>query len=88
MHMYGANPLDGTSYEPGRALVRCTRCAKAVAEWAAADHRREFESRVVERYTGGEHVQAADCQLRSSGRRSAQSLRTVLSTAICVIHPF
>lgn len=42
MHMYGAQPLEGLAYEPGRAIVRCTRCARSVSEWAAADHRREF----------------------------------------------
>ncbi|WOO81509.1 SAGA-associated factor 73 [Vanrija pseudolonga] len=38
MHMYGAQPLEVA--EPGRSVVRCTRCGRNVLEWAAGDHRR------------------------------------------------
>ncbi|BEJ13600.1 hypothetical protein CspHIS471_0307740 [Cutaneotrichosporon sp. HIS471] len=37
MHMYGAQPLGD---EPGRGVVRCTRCARTVLEWAAGEHQR------------------------------------------------
>ena len=47
MHMYGAQPVDGEQFEPGRSLVRCPRCSRTVLEWASADHKREF-------YAGGE----------------------------------
>lgn len=42
MHMYGAQPVDGEQFEPGRSLVRCPRCSRTVLEWASADHKREF----------------------------------------------
>lgn len=42
MHMYGAQPLVGESSEPGRAVLRCGRCGRAVLEWAAAEHKREY----------------------------------------------
>lgn len=40
MHMYGAQPLVGID-EPGRGVVRCARCGRAVLEWAAGEHRRK-----------------------------------------------